>query len=192
MKVEYIHIGQGKVLSTFLQKEIFNKIDTHVWSDELLSGLVLNWRSGAATRDIMLHGLKKLHPNAKIIICVRKNKDSWIKSIYSQYVKQGGFKSFNKWFFEDFDEKFLEIDTYISNINKLFNEVYVLYFEKFLKDKEGEIEKLCDFIGCKVPSDIDYNKRYNQKWTGFRLLIGRFRSFLFKASRILLELDKTA
>jgi len=185
-----IHIGQAKVLSTFLQKEVFAKIDKVVWSDEDLSGLVLNWRSGSLTRDVMLQGLKVCYPDAKIIVCIRKPWNSWVGSIYNQYVKQGGFKSFDSFVKEDFDTYFLYQDYYVSTIKKIFNDVFVLDFSTFIKNKSGVISDLCTFIGCDVPYDIDYDKIYNKGWSGFRLFLGRLRAIAFKASRIFMECDK--
>jgi len=191
-KIDAIHIGQAKVLSTWLQKELFSRIGKNVWSDEQLSGLVLNWRSGAVTRNIMLYGLKALYPDAKILVCVRNDERAWVSSIYSQYVKQGGFKSFEQWFQQDFDKRFIDQKQYIDEIKKLFDDVYVFCFEDFLDDKEKVVGELCDWLGVPVPIGLDVDKQYNKKFVGFRMGVARLRGIFFKVSRILLEVDKFA
>lgn len=187
-----IHIGFPKVLSTFLQKEVFNKIDANIISDEGLSGNVFNWRTGVLSRDAIIIGLSRLYPDAKIIVCIRRNKNLYVESLYSQYIKQGGFKSFNSWYSKDFDKRYLEYKSYIEKIKSLINDVHILYYEDFINNKKMEIQKLCDFIGIPLPENISYNKIYNKKWHGIRLKIGRVRGIIFKMTRILLELDKNA
>ena len=182
-----IHVGFPKVISCFLRQKIFYKYPNLIISDENLSGNINHNKIGIIQRYILLHGLKAIYPNARIIVCVRKNKESWMHSMYSQYVKIGGMHSYKKWYNDVYDNEFTDYKKYLKIIRSLFKDIYVLYYENFLKDKEKEIKKLCDFIGIPVPNDIDYNDRVNKKWTGLQLYLGRLRSFLFMISKIMIS-----
>lgn len=184
-----IHIGYEKVLSTFLQKEIFDKISVKVITDESLSGNTLNWRSGVLSRYSITIGLSIMYPDAKIILCIRKDREAWIKSIYSQYIKEGGFKSFDKWIDQNFDFGFLDYDKHIKLLQTLFVNTHILYYEDFINDKQKEIKRLCNFIGVQVPNKINFDRYYNKRWYGIKLKIGILRGILFKISRIILEMD---
>ena len=107
-----IHVGLHKTGTSFLQAEIFPKIKNvnyigmlrygskiyedklNIISDEELSvnphlppchGNYFD----SGQRNVIAERLQSIFPNAKIILGIR-NKDTWLRSVYSQYVKGGG------------------------------------------------------------------------------------------------------
>lgn len=105
-----------------------------------------------ASGEEILYRLKKCFPNARIIFCTR-NKDSWLRSVYNNLVKNG-----YAYDFEHFLEhvEYLDIDNFVKVLNELFD-VFVYSFEDFVKDKKKVVSDICSFIGVSVPDDIDYS-----------------------------------
>ena len=110
------HIGLHKTGTTFLQRYVFPKLKNvnlfctdgrpfngiedlekdkiNLISIENLSGSPFS--SNEFTRYTIMEELAKLYPNAKIIVTFR-NKNSWLKSLYSQYIKTGGTYTYPEW-----------------------------------------------------------------------------------------------
>lgn len=176
-----IHLGLHKTATTFLQKEIFPKLEgvkffdlsnteknvsvltieldknkINLISNEELSGRP--YKMSAKQRDILLKNLKKVYPNAKIIIGLRE-KDEWIESLYKQYIKMKptGTRSY---FMEHFDKAYLDHESYVDLIKSLFDDVYIYHYEK-LKSKPNEfVDGICKFIGVETPKweNVVHNK----------------------------------
>ncbi len=189
MKV-FIHIGLHKTGTTFLQKQVFpyiedihyvekeesirfdmnlNEKKVNLISNEDLSGNP--WLKNVHDRFRIADRLKRVFPKAKIIVGTR-NKSSWVKSLYKNYVRKGGIYDFKTFKNDIFEEDYLEFDEYINYLKKLFDDVYVYQFEDLKKDSFQFVKDMCEYIGCSVPS-FDNQKR-NVAWNDRQLRLARF------------------
>ncbi len=185
------HLGLPRTGSTFLQRQIFPNLKNvnvlgsesllfdyktpvsndklNLVSDENLSGISATMQPRASSYQI-IHRIHQVYPQAKIIVVFRDEK-SWLKSLYTQYVKIGGVESFDEWLDRfkstvDFDYK-----TYKDILFDLFDEVLVCDFEKLKNNPYEFLKEICDFLDVKVPN-------YTQKQVNIRLddtLINRWR-----------------
>jgi len=162
------HIGYIKNASTFLQRDIFPKLENvkyfttdlknindkpvpnmiNLFSHENMAGDMTH--STAKKGFEKLDKLKRNFPEAKILLIYR-NKNRWVKSVYNQYVKEGGKYSFSKWFERVFDTEFLDYESMFSYLKNNFKQVLILPFELLIEDHKTFVEKLCKFIGAPVP-----------------------------------------
>jgi hypothetical protein len=130
-------------------KKMSKQKKNNVVSDEMLCY--------ADNRKAVLKQIKKHFPDAKIVFCLR-NKESWKKSWYNNYIKSGGVHTFNFWeknILKDFDFK-----NYMSIIEKLFDSFFIYHFEDFKKDADNVIYELCNFIGIET---LSYkNQKHNE------------------------------
>ena len=160
----FIHVGLHKTGTTFLQEEVFQKIPninyqrkvdltTHIepnlinlFSDENLDGgsyrLFNDWHN----RYHIAANLKKLFPDAGIIICTRDEK-TWLVSAWKQYVLSYFGYSFVE-YYENISKESLDFTSYIKYLQKLFNNnVLVLHYEELQNSPEEFVNAICDFIG---------------------------------------------
>lgn len=195
----FFHVGLHKTGTTFLQENIFSKfkkdevnyirypsldmlIDTkriNLVSEENLSG---EPQVGipAYIRFIIAYRLSLLFPSAKIIIGLR-DRESWVKSLYSQYIRQGGTKDYKYWFENVFDRYNIDFKSYISFLESRFNTVFVYNFNDFCNNQEEVIRSICDFIGADVPI---YDKKIkNMGLKPYQLKITRFFN-MFQKSKL--------
>ena len=175
MKPIYFHIGLHKTGTTFLQRQVFPYIkginyygtDTKekfgwptiitkktVVSKERLSGEP--YCSPLDDREYILDGIKIKYPNAKIIVCLR-DKNSWVKSLYSTYIKDGGTLSELDWVMKVFNISYLEQGEYVKRLWHIFgmSNVLVLYYKDFKNNKHKFIKDICDFMQVDMPQYED-------------------------------------
>jgi hypothetical protein len=163
----YIHVGLHKTATSFLQRNVFPNIpeiaymkeffittpipehDKILISSEGLSG-VPYINDNAEIQYIIANRLSRIFDNANVIIGIR-DKEDWKKSLYKQYIRVGGTLSFLQWSEEIFDDNFLDFERYICFLKNKFNRVHIFDFEKFKKNNDKEIEKMCKFIGVEKP-----------------------------------------
>jgi len=107
-----IHVGLQKTGTTFLQEEIFRKLKNvryirdisftnlcfkrdkkTIIANEALSG---DPYSNKIDRFKVIDNLHKLFPDAKIIVGTRY-MPNMIDSLYSQYIRNGGYRIHKKW-----------------------------------------------------------------------------------------------
>ena len=129
------HIGLHNTGSSWLQEEFFPLIeDAFVVSNEDLSGLPWHIGHGVEFRDMLMYGLFRLYPDARIVIGVREKK-SWVDALYGHYVKRGGVLGFGDWL-ENFDMRLCDFQSYVDCLKSLFKSgVFVYSFEDFKSDK---------------------------------------------------------
>jgi len=174
-----IHVGFPRTGTTYLQEQVFSKLNVcfirsmfftdwfrcrrkkTIISHESLS--LHRYDSSAEEKFAVADALKRIFPNAKIIIGIR-NPQSWIRSLYSQYIREGGTKTFDE-FYKNFDKQHLDFDRYISHLRSLFDQVFVYRFEDFKRDKYRIIKEICDFIDEPVPviDDIRYRPSLTER-----------------------------
>lgn len=172
-----IHVGLPKCGSTFLQNQIFSKIDKKVYSNELLSGM------NVEERELYARGLYNKYGQDLKIILILRNKDDWNKSLYNQNVKSlNTFLKYDEWYKKKFDKGLNDFNGYIKLLDGFFNDVYVYDYEDFIDNKNKFILKLCWDIGCKCPNydDVRYNNRLNE----IESVIFRFNRGFFDFYRI--------
>jgi hypothetical protein len=196
-----LHLGLHKTGTSFLQAEIFPKIKNvniprngafrygtkidenklNIISDEELS---VNPHLppyhfqylGPNQRFVIAERLNLLFPKAKIILGIRE-KNSWLRSVYSQYVKGGGIHNYDNFIKNVFDKDFLNFEKYIQHLKTLFKDVLIYHFEDLKKDPNNFVKNICDFIGVDVPSFE--NKIYEKGWSNRQLNLGLFLNRFF-------------
>ena len=169
-----IHVGYPKTGTSFLQLEVFPKLQNDklcIISDESLIGRV--FKKDTSDMGSIALMLKKLYPDAKIIIGTRGHK-TMLKSLHCQYVKEGGY--FN---YDDFVKLVINMERfdykhYIKFLKKLFGEdnVWLYHFEDFQHDVDKVINDICEFIGCTVPS-YNKNNKYAVRWNDRQIWLCR-------------------
>ena len=109
--------------------------------------------------------LKAVFGEVKIIYVIRE-QISMLGSIYSQYLKMGGTRSFEDWFLDPIECKGiierLKYDKNIEMYQEIFGKenVLTLLFEELKHDKKTFLKKLYSFIGCK---DTKFQPKESQK-----------------------------
>jgi len=191
-----IHVGLHKTGTTFFQNQIFNKIPNaklirrpnfttplqknkmNIISSEALSGAPYV-RSNAKIRFIIADRLKSCFPDAKIIIGIREKK-SWLKSLYSQFIRNGGIYDFDSWLEKVVDKDYLDQDSYIDYLKSLFRDVYVFRFENFCNTKKKVVIEMCKLMEIGY---IDYRDiKYNTKLSKNRLNIIKYLNRIWISS----------
>lgn len=186
-----IHIGYPRTGSQFLHHMVFNKLENTVFKNRLtidseivddkvniFGERILSGRpymlSPAKERIPRLKNVSKMFPDAKIILITR-NKDTWLKSLHGQYIRNGGIKSF-KDFCLVFDDEYFNNIKFVRLLNNLFPFVHVNTYEKFRENPRGYIKDICNFIGVKTPSYNNkiVNPRPNQFQMKGRLLLNKY------------------
>jgi len=196
MKEIYIHIGLVKTGSTWLQESLFPKLElTLVRTNKdflnmskaktgkfLISneGLGGNQHQPVEFRYYFAHGIKKLHPNAKIIIGIR-DANSWLRSIYLQNVKTGHIElSYLDWYNNILDLRLCDFNKYVKLLRLLFGDynVFVYTFKDFKNSKHNIIENLCRFMNVDCPATID-DKKLNVGLYGYEKYFLLFNKIIY-------------
>jgi hypothetical protein len=192
----FIHVGLPKTGTSWLQHNLFPKLDVTLiqkskdFSDIPDKGKVLislEALSGTFTypidfRNYLIHGIKAIHPDAKIIIGLR-DKNNWVKSMYNQGVKRGVFyDTFEEWY-DNLDLRILDFEGYVKILKELFDDVFVYHFEDFKKDKEKVVDDMCRYIGVDVPvyEDSVVNPSFYGRYERFLLTYNKINGFLKKS-----------
>lgn len=152
-----IHIGLPRTGTTFLQKEIFAKTNCdNFLSDENLFGDITNTID---TFFSQMEGIRNLYDDVRIILVLR-DKEKWLKSIYTQYVKEGGYLKYDEWY-KRFDKDFIDWELLLDYL-KTFNTVITMNYEDMLKDKKRFVKEFCQFAQINEPTWED--KKHNISW----------------------------
>jgi hypothetical protein len=168
-----LHLGLHKTGTTFLQTKVFpNIINVNLMSnkhelihyhlDEEKINIISEERFSLSvpyfqdhycdcSREEVLDHLKNLFPNAKVIVGIR-DKEPWLKSCYSEYIKGGWGSLKYDDFLEHYKQDIIDMDDYVNRVKERWKDVYVYRQERLTQ----ELKELCEFIGCNIP---DYDKR---------------------------------
>ena len=166
----FIHIGMHKTGTTFFQKSVFTNVkgaiylskphlnrligldrkSKYIISNESLSG----WAWGA-DRKMFIKDLSMIFPKAHILISFRR-QDDWLRSVYNEYIKWGGYLEIDK-FFDLHDDKGvikrdeLYFSELLDSIDECFeNEPLVFFYDELRSDPQGLVDKIGRYIGCKI------------------------------------------
>jgi hypothetical protein len=200
----FFHVGLHKTGTTFLQRNVFPyikdldyygmdyrgfKFGKKINKKTLVSHEQLSGKPQSSNIDNRIEKLdliKKHYPNASIIVFTRKK--GWLKSLYSTYIKSGNTLSYDRWYNEVFNKKYLDQESYVKEIKKRFENVFVESFERFKDNNDDTIKRLCSFMDVKVP---EYKKEIvGKKLTKNKLLILRmFNYFPIKPKHIFNRLN---
>jgi hypothetical protein len=130
-----------------------------VLSHERLSGYP---PSGGYDRMLIAGRLLRTFPGARILIVLREQV-SLIRSIYSQYITDGGYLSLDRFLeipepqlgrMPGFRLEVYEFDRLIRHYQELFGRVLVLPFEMMVDDLEGFVGQISDFMEIARPASI--------------------------------------
>jgi hypothetical protein len=140
-----------------------------VMSHERLSG---NPHSSGFDSSIIARRIKKVFPNAKILIVIRE-QSSWILSNYFQYLSVGGTHSLYKYLNAKYDGRrpgfsptHIEYHRSILDYQAKFGakNVLVLPYELLVFDRTLFIKRIEAFIEKKIEiGGINFSKKYNVK-----------------------------
>lgn len=174
-----IHIGFHKTGTSYLQNVVFNNIDNlnlHLgWqshrelmtldpkiitliSDEGISGSL--WKGNYSESFYTnIERIKSLYGDPKILIGIRKHQ-SFITSIYKQFLNEKGFQSFNYIFNNEntglIKHEDLILQNKIESIKKDFSSVHIYTQEDLLKDKKNIVSNILKFLEIPEKS-YDFN-----------------------------------
>lgn len=146
--------------SIYLQKKV------QLVSAERLSGHPL---SGGYDSYIIAQRIKKICPQAKIVICVR-HQFSMLRSIYIQMLKEGfigGFNDFvssSSWKRPFFRQDYLEYHHLVNCYIELFGKenVLVKLYEDLSESPQDWLIELCKFMGLEYIRPDNLDKKTNQ------------------------------
>jgi hypothetical protein len=160
-----------KTATTFLQEEVFSKIEDINFVDcetYFLEGIPEDneritlvsceelegnpYFPQTIHRKIIFNGIKSIYPDARIILGIRE-KFSHIKSLYTQYVRKGGTKSFNEFKKEMLYSPKLDYDRLIETLRCLFgeNNVLIYRYEDLKHDPKHCIKIICNYVDVSPP-----------------------------------------
>jgi len=185
-----LHLGLHKTGTSFLQYEVFKNMEgvnllikpydirnihiekgrINILTGEGFSRSLPHW--GPTSREETLHHLKKLFPDAKIIVGFRE-RGTWLRSCYGQYVTgYNGKLSFEK-YIDKYQDSILSFSDYQRKIEDIWEHVFVYHQETL----ESDIGPMCKFIGCPVP---DYESRIiHRSLTKRQLFVYRIFNIIF-------------
>lgn len=152
--------------------------------------LVGNPLLGHLNQEQVADMIKDTFPNAKILLTLRR-QDDFAESLYVQTIHNyrwgsvGDFLSRDEGKFGPYKYKDWRVNPQISVLDLDWNEVVDLYTERFgaenvlvlpyellVENRAGFIEQWCKFIGCAVPTDIDW-KNENRSYSKVSFFIAR-------------------
>tara|TARA_B100000900_G_C20586468_1_gene719806 strand:+ start:1302 stop:2348 length:1047 start_codon:yes stop_codon:yes gene_type:complete len=117
----------------------------------------------------------------KVVYTIR-SQQTMLTSIYSEYLKSGGTRSFNDWFLDPIECKgIIERLKYDKNI-KMYHDIFgkenviVLLFEELVSDKKCFLEKLLSFIGCSNSQYVfqEMDNKINTSLTSYGATASKF------------------
>ena len=159
MKVDMIHVGLHKTGTSWLQYEVFPRINKNIISNELFSGrpfrLTIDDIIDTNEREYYAKLLREKYGDVKILLGLR-NPDTLIPSLYSQYLKGGGTMGYRLWRNIGFNPKYISYQRYVDFLRTIFSDVKIYHYEEIKDNKELFINELCEWLGCPVPKYRDY------------------------------------
>lgn len=162
--VNYIPFTEWAKRDQLLTSEL-DKNKPNLYSSEGLAGQSFTNKENQITGKETLQRIKRLYPNAKIIIVFR-NRESWINSMWNQFRKDGVrsnlAKNFDDFYNNYLNKELLDYKGYQEEARKLFKDVLILDFDLLKLSNYEFVKRICTFIGCEIPK---YNKnKINSSW----------------------------
>ena len=176
-KTVYFHVGLGKTGSTFLQQEVFPKLDgihyvgpqqykkvARIVSQSRQSKILVS-REFDKQLEEELRSFCEQISNVKVIVCFRR-QDEWMASQYRRRVKNGWLMSFHE--FIDVEQNTgywkaeeLYYQPKVELIRSITgNDPLVLVYDELRDDPQAYLKRISDFIGIKLPQNISFKPRH--------------------------------
>jgi hypothetical protein len=161
----------------------------NVLSNESLSGPpyagVIEW--GLDHRSPVLLNLRAVFPDARAVLVLRR-QDGLARSLYRQYVKRGGTTRIRRFYGMDGSgrEPLMSTDRFrFSPYLRLVYESFprgtlVLTFEQFVRDQDGFLNRLCEFVGIERPR-IDLRAENATRLGPTGMEVTRLMNFCFRS-----------
>ena len=155
-------------------------------SHEGLSGSLWDGYGGGSRNALRLHAVM---PGAVVLIIVRR-QDEMLRSIYAQYVNEGGTRSLGDFVAgvdvegSRFSLRHLEYDQLVSRYVEMFgrDRVWVAPYEQLRAEPAEFLGELCDMVGAKLTGNIP-SSWPNRSLSRPCLWLLRTWNRLFRASR---------
>jgi hypothetical protein len=187
----YFHLGLPKVASTFLQKELFPKLEgiefhkkhdfkdyhdlvdqplkqSHLFSDEKMRGL-----------EEKVEEITQKTRRARFILLFRSHRN-WLISRYKYYIRKHGHLRFEEYFDLDkphksawhpqelnFRAKFRAVDEMSEG------PTLVLTMDQLKKHPNDFVDTIEGFTGGKLEAAVDFNKKVNRSFSEKQLILLR-------------------
>ena len=183
-KQVFLHVGLGKVASTYLQYRVFPKFKgihyiqrTKYWNyDKIIETSsepkFLISREFDRQLETEVRKFAETFPNGRFIINLRRH-DSWIASQYRRFVKNGMYLTFEEFLDLDKDDGFWKVQelTFFPMLQVLEeitgNRPKVLFHEQLKKDPFDFYDAIANYIGATYDrSDISLkpvHRSYSEK-----------------------------
>jgi len=169
------------------QKKFIDRVDNKI-DDKIVNGICEENLSGHSwtgrNADTVLRRIYSYYKDGKIILSIR-NQESMLRSLYSNYVKNGGTLSFKKLlkdisFEGDLVEKKLEYHRLINSYYDAFGKenVFVYLFEEFQRAPDDVLSKLASFLGVSPFVASPKDNRVNKGFGRYQLITERFLNTL--------------
>jgi hypothetical protein len=158
---------------------------TNLLSNEALSGPPFAGviERGLDHRSPIIANLRAVFPDARVIIVLRR-QDTFVRSLYRQYVKSGGTDTIRRYL--GLDGRHLpamtldrfEFSTYLRYLFECFPAgVLVLTFEEFVSDQPRFLSRFCEFVGTDIP-DVTLKRENATRLGYFGMNVTRVLNFL--------------
>lgn len=187
----YFHVGLGKVASTYLQYNVFPKLEgIHYIQRTRYKKSIDIIKEGKYQKYLVSREFDKQYeeeakwfsshfPDAKVIICFRQN-DSWIASQYRRAVKNGFHWSFETFFNLDdpasshWPNEEVYFYPKLKQTEKYFTQKPLVLFHEELKDDPWVFfDKICAFTGATYSKEKVSLKVKHSSYTEKQLLVLR-------------------
>ena len=187
----YFHVGLGKVASTYLQYNVFPKLEgIHYIQRTKYKKSIDIIKKGEYDKYLVSREFDRQFedevkwfsshfPDTKVIICFRRN-DGWIASQYRRAVKNGFYWDFKEFFdLDDPEESYWEHDQVlfypkIEQIEKYFTQKPLCLFHEELKnDPWVFFDKISQFTGTTYDKSKVSLKVKHSSYTEKQLLVLR-------------------
>jgi len=107
--------------------------------------------------------LLKKHYSGAFVFYVDRKKETWIKSMYNHWVRQGGTLRFTDWHNNVMDKRVFDTDELIKYARRVFGDnFYLLGFEEFVLHPTVEFNKLLSYF-C-LNTIVVCNKKHNSSF----------------------------
>jgi len=188
-----LHLGLAKTATTWLQRYVYPAMDATYYHcgqydviDKPINGTTIFSFEGLSgtphedNRYLLTDRLHRLFPNAKIILGIR-DKEAYKKSLYSEYIKGGGFwtyKEFHDWL----DDDFMDWETYIEYLKALWSQedVYVYTLDEIRDTPYRFMDSLADFIGTQYTNGYPQVVKINTRLSSWQIRLYRsINSYFF-------------
>lgn len=173
----YFHVGLGKTGSTFLQKEVFPRLNEiqYVGPQQYKKAKAIIKQSGESKILVSREFDKQLEEelrsfcdqvaNVRVIVCFRR-QDEWMASQYRRRVKNGWLMPFREFIDVESNAGYWKVEElfYQSKVELIRSitgkEPLVLLYDELRDDPKVYLQRIADFIGIELPQNLSFKPRH--------------------------------